>query len=110
MDKKNVILAIKNTRLIGNQQKKVLIALVAYSVHGVTEIHIKSLAEFCSDVAPNSIYGILKALEKKQFFTTFRKQQQAHTNYQLNLDKLNYLITLDCVEREAREDFKEYGI
>ena len=94
MDKKSIILAVKNTTILSGKQKKVLEALVSFSVNEITEMNLNGLEKYCK-FKKNGIYSVLKVLEERGYIISFKKHQQAYTGYKLNVDRLNYLMMLD---------------
>ena len=90
-NKQILIHAIESYDIYSPNQRKILILLVNTSVNELSSISIDYISKTTNVSKPN-VYQNIKKLEKDEIITRIRQVGAKLDSYQLNKEKLDYII------------------
>lgn len=93
MEKDMIREAINDYDLYTDKQKKVLNTLVSVAVDKIAYVSVKSISDTIN-LAQNSTYVVLRALENDGFIERERSKGQKSNAYKLNEEKLERLVKI----------------
>jgi biotin operon repressor len=95
--------AIESYDIYSIRQRKTLSLLINTSVNGLSEVSAEYISK-TTGISKANIYQNIKKLEKDKIITRIRKEGAKIDSFQLNSEKLDYILQLYQIKKAMEND------